>query len=184
MVSPESLPNIARKPASSPSERSLMKIDVMVLCSFRISPRSSAGLREAGLRFFFVAVADVVAGRIVVAAVYLLAGAVQVDGDGRPVAGVGDAVYAAVVWQDRRGPVLRAPDQLPGLLQSSVLSDGAVVEALVALFEDGTDHGTEGAPGCVVVDPGPRARRPDEDLHRERTVRGGAGGGAGAATRR
>src|SRR4028119_1327644 len=121
MVSPESLPNIARKPASSPSERSLMKIGVMVLCSFRISPRSSAGLREARLRFFIVAVADVVAGGVVVAAVYLLAGAVQVDGDGRPVSGVGDAVDAAVVGQDRRGPVLRAPGQLPALLQAGAL---------------------------------------------------------------
>src|SRR4028118_600543 len=105
MVSPESLPNIARKPASSPSERSLMKIGVMVLCSFRISPRSSADLREAGLRFFFVAVADVVAGRIVVAAVYLLAGAVQVEGDGRPVSGVGAVGDAAVVGRGRGGAV-------------------------------------------------------------------------------
>src|SRR5918998_2482666 len=167
-----SLPSMARNPGPSPAERSLTETGLMVLCSPRISPRSPAGTGGAGLRFFVVAVADVVAGGVVVAAVDLLAGAVEVDGDGRPVSGVGDAVDATVVGQDRRGPVFLRPRQLPALLQAGVLVHGAVVEALVALLEDGADHGTEGAPGSVVVDPGPRARGPDEDLHRERAVRG------------
>src|SRR5918997_3834123 len=166
MVSPESLPNMARSPGSSPAERFLKETGPTVLCPLRISARSSDDFSEARIRLV-AAVADVVAGGVVVAAVYLLAGAVQVHGDRRPVCGVGDPVYTPVVGQDRRGPVFRTPGQLPCLLQSGVLEDGAVVEALVALFEDGPDHGAQGAPRRVVVDLRPRARGPYEDQHRE-----------------
>src|SRR3712207_3048904 len=143
MVSPESLPNMSRSPGSSPAERPLTETGPLVPCPSRISARPSDDFGEARIRFV-AAVADVVAGGVVVAAVYLLAGAVQVDADRRPVCGVGDPVYPPVVGQDRGGPVFRTPGQLPGLLQVGVLEDGAVVEALVAFLQDGPDHRAQG----------------------------------------
>src|SRR5918997_4476055 len=104
MVSWPSLPSMARNPGPSPAERSLTETGLMVLCSPRISPRSLAGPCGAGLRFFVVAVADVVTGGVVVAAVDLLAGGVEGDGDGRPGSGGGDAVGGPVVGDGRRGP--------------------------------------------------------------------------------
>src|SRR3712207_455800 len=142
---------MARSAGSSPADRSLMETCRPFSCFASISARSPGDFREGRIRLV-AAIADVVAGGVVVAAVYLLAGAVQVDGDRRPVPRVGDPVYPAVVGLDRRGPVLPAPGQLPGLLQAGVLEDGAVVEALVALLQDRPDHGAQGAPRRVVVD--------------------------------
>src|SRR3712207_5494633 len=162
---------MARNAGPSAAERRLMETCRPFVCPLRISARPSGDFGEARIRFV-AAVADVVAGGVVVAAVYLLAGAVQVDADRRPVRGVGDPVYPPVVGQDRRGPVFGTPGQLPRLLQAGVLEDGAVVEAIVALLQDGPDHGSQGAPRRVVGDRRPRARGPYEDQHRERPVRG------------
>jgi hypothetical protein len=43
---------------------------------------------------------------------------------------------------------------------------GAVVPALVTLFEYGSHSTAVNSPGGMVVDPGRRTRRPDEDLQR------------------
>jgi hypothetical protein len=46
----------------------------------------------------------------------------------------------------------------------------AVVEAIVALFEDGSHHAVVGTPAGVVVDLGPGSWGPDEDLQRVRVI--------------
>src|SRR3712207_2902871 len=101
-------------------------------------------------------VADVVAGGVVVSAVHLsYPRSVEVHRDRRALARVSYPVDAPVAGQDRGGPVLRAPPQLPGLLQAGVVEPRAVVEALVALFEHGAPGAEVGSPGGVVVDVGP-----------------------------
>src|SRR5215210_4428705 len=111
------------------------------------------------------AVADKVAGGIVVAAVNLFqARPVEVHGDRRVFTGVADTVDAAVAGEYRGGSVLRAPEELPGFPKAGVLCHGAVVCAVVALFEHRSYGAGVGAPGGVVVDLGCRPRRPHEDL--------------------
>jgi hypothetical protein len=101
-------------------------------------------------------VADMVAGRIVVAAVHLCyPQPVEVHRDRRAPARVSYPVDAPITGQDGGGSVLRAPPQLPDLLQAGVLGMGTVVEALVALFEHRAGSATVCSPGGVVVDPGP-----------------------------
>src|SRR4051812_22934938 len=51
-----------------------------------------------------------------------------------------------------------------------MIGPGAVVQALVAVFQDGSHDATEGSPGGMVVDLGLGTRRPDEDLQREGVV--------------
>src|SRR5215210_2806366 len=131
---------------------------------------SEAFLRTA---LVFHPVTDVVARGVVVAAVNVLeSGAVEVDRDGRALAGVSDPVDAPVAREHGRGPVIRAPAELPRLLQAGVLLLRAVVEAVVALLEHRSGGAGVGAPRGVVVDPGPRLGRPDKDLQRVRAVMG------------
>ena len=93
---------------------------------------SEAFLRTA---LVFHPVTDVVARGIVVAAVNVFeSGAVEVDRDGRALAGVSDPVDAPVAREHGRGPVIRAPAELPRLLQAGVLLLRVVVEAVVALL--------------------------------------------------
>src|SRR5215211_6920271 len=51
-----------------------------------------------------------------------------------------------------------------------MIGPGAVVYALVALFEYGSHNTAVNSPGGMVVDPGLGARRPDEDLQSEGMV--------------
>jgi hypothetical protein len=122
-------------------------------------------------RLILSPVADVVAGEIIVPTVYLpYPRSVQVHRDRQAVARVPYPVNASVVGQYARGSVLPAPQELPDLFQAGMIGPGAVVQALVALFEYGSHSTAENSPGGMVVDLGLGARRPDEDLQREGMV--------------
>jgi hypothetical protein len=54
----------------------------------------------------------------------------------------------------------------------SMVGLGFAIQALVALFEKGTDRAAEHSPGGMVVYLGPGSRRPDEDLQGAGSVRG------------
>src|SRR5919205_2104654 len=118
-------------------------------------------------------VADVVAGGVVVAAVYLLqTRPVQMHRDRGLLVGVADAVDAPVSGKYRGGPVLGPPGKVPGLFQSGVFVARSVVEPLVTLLEDGAQSAGVGPPAGVVVDLGARPGGPHEDLQREGPVVG------------
>src|SRR5215211_9353196 len=122
-----------------------------------------ASLTSSSLR----TVADVVLGRVVVPPVYLTKpGTVKVHRDGWFFGRVTYPVNAPLVRQHGRDPIFPSPLKPPELPQASIVWQGAIVGTLVALFQDGTHDATEGSPGGMVVDPGRRTRRPDEDLHR------------------
>src|SRR5215212_3131560 len=50
--------------------------------------------------------------------------------------------------------------------KASIIGQGAVVDTFVAFFQNGSHDTTEGSPGGMIVNPGRRTRRPDEDLQR------------------
>src|SRR5215204_181361 len=124
-------------------------------------------------------VADLGAGGAVIPAIDVThPGTVQMHADGRLFARVPDALDAALVWQHGRSPFPLLPRPFPGLPQARVVSLRTVVQTLVALFEDGPQGAAVGSPGGVVMNPGPRPRRPNEDLQGGRAVQGRAGAGS------
>ena len=144
----------------------------LVLRSPRSTRRSARShhKRWSALRIF-PPVADVVAGGIVVPTVHISClWSIEVHRDRRALAQVPYSVDATVARQYGRGSVLRAPRQLPDLLQAGVVGARAIVQALVALFEHRADGAAIGSLGGVVVDLGLGSRRPDEDLQGVRTV--------------
>jgi hypothetical protein len=84
--------------------------------------------------------------------------------DPHVVARVPYPVNTSVVGQDARGSVFLAPHALPVLFQAGVIQPGAVIQTLVALFEDGAHSTAVNAPGGMVVDLCLCARRPDKNL--------------------
>src|SRR5215211_565449 len=114
-------------------------------------------------------VADVVAGGVVISAVYAAhSGTVEVHADCRLLARVPNAVDASIVGQYGRGTVAFVPLPFPDFLQPRMVSHGPVVQALVALLEDAPQGAGVGSPGSVIVDPGRRPGRPHEHLQRVR----------------
>src|SRR5215213_7963236 len=112
-------------------------------------------------------VADVVVGRIVIPPVYLIKpGTIEVHRDGRFSCGVTYAMNAPLIRKHGRDSIFPAPLESPELLQAGMIGQRAIVDTLVAFFQDGAHDATEGSPGGVVVDPGRRTRWPDEDLKR------------------
>src|SRR5829696_5359750 len=112
-------------------------------------------------------VADVVLGRVVVPAIYLpKPRTVKVHRDGWRSGRVTHPVNAPLVRQHARDPIFTSPLEPPELVQAGIVSQGAIVGTLVALFKNGSQDATEGSPGGMVVDPGPGTRRPDENLQR------------------
>src|SRR5215204_494501 len=138
----------------------------LVLRSPRSTRRSARShhKRWSALRIF-PPVADIVAGGIVVPTVHISClWSIEVHQDRRALAQVPYSVDATVARQYGRGSVLRAPRQLPDLLQAGVVGARAIVQALVALFEHGARGAAVDSPGGVVVDLGSGSRRPNEDL--------------------
>src|SRR5215208_1978069 len=102
--------------------------DMAILCSF-------LSVVDRLLSLGIDPIANVVAGGVVVMTVHLpKLRSVEVHRDRHAVARIPDPVDAAVAGQDRRGPVLGAPRQLPDLLQAGVIQARTVVQTLVALF--------------------------------------------------
>src|SRR5215213_3205648 len=115
----------------------------------------------------FRPIADVFLGRVVVPPVYLpKPGTVKVHGDGWFFGLVTYPVNTPLIRQHGRDPVFPSPPKQPELLQASIIGQGAVVGTFVAFFQGGSHDTTEGSPGGMVVNPGCRTRRPDEDLQR------------------
>src|SRR5215203_3798605 len=112
-------------------------------------------------------VADVVLGRVVVPAIYLpKPRTVKVHRDGWRSGRVTHPVNAPLVRQHARDPIFTSPLEPPELVQAGIVSQGAIVGTLVALFKYGSQDATEGSPGGMVVDLGRGTRRPDENLQR------------------
>src|SRR5829696_2265204 len=124
-------------------------------------------MRNTAALPIFRPIADVVLGRIVIPPVYLpKPGTVKVYGDGWFFGLVTYPVNTPLIRQHGRDPVFPSPPKQPELLQASIIGRGAVVGTFVAFFQNGSQDTTEGSPGGMVVNPGCRTRRPDEDLQR------------------